>query len=221
MKQLMSTIAPFLGRADVEAVNVRIYSERDGSHSVTIGVVQGDPDALLKKSREMKPLSLKYNTDSHDDVMQSIGDWKDETSNHLSNIAEVVADYIEREAEVKASASGKKAKKPAKPTGPKIMDAAQALADEHELDVQALLKSKDISPTKAGSVTKGIIEGYLNTQADEEADAKLSKLGGSSFGAKEEKPEEETPKVSVPVIPPRQEPKEDGNGLFGLEGLDL
>ena len=205
MKEIITNITPILSREDVEAVNIRIYKKRDSIHNITVSAVQGDPDEIAKKAGELKPLSLKYTDDTSEDVELCIMEWTDETDQHLSNIDEVRANYVDRES------SAKKGKKKAEPKGPKVMDAAQALADEHKLDIQALLKSKDISPTKAGSITKGIIEGYLNSKADEELDEEIENLSKPKFG----KPK---PKAEVSKPQPKEEADPEAAFMNATEG---
>ena len=199
MKQVITTITPILSRDDVEAVNIRIYKQKDSIHNITVSAVQGDPDEIAKKAGELKPLSLKYTDDTSEDVELCITEWTDETDQHLSNLDEIRASYVDREA------SAKKGKKKAEPKGPKIMDAALALADEHKLDIKALIANKEISPTKAGSITKGIIEGYLNSKADEELDEEIENLSKPKFGKPKPKAEAE---VSKPQPKEEADPEE-------------
>jgi len=58
-------------------------------------------------------------------------------------------------------------------TAPTLNDAARALADEHGLDVAALVEGGQITATgKTGDVLKGDVEAYLDAVAEaEEAEA--------------------------------------------------
>jgi len=203
VKEVITNITPILSREDVEAVNIRIYKKRNSIHNITVSAIQGDPDEIAKKAGELKPLSLKYTDDTSEDVELCIMEWTDETDQHLSNLEEVRANYVDRES------SAKKGKKKAEPKGPKIMDAALALADEHKLDIKALIANKEISPTKAGSITKGIIEGYLNSKADEELDEEIESLSKPTFGK---------PKAEVSKPQPKEEADPEEAFMNATEG---